>query len=88
MQFSSLKEVTELGFTGLSFCLVPREDPLQPVPGTLRGLSGRRLRWQVAAERDGQNARKKMIFVLHETSSIANTSLVVTLCSWESLFLQ
>lgn len=60
-------KITGLSFTRVSLCLVPREEPLQPVPGGPRGMSGRRLHRQVATGRDVQSARKKMSFELLET---------------------
>lgn len=82
-------KVTELGFSSLSLCLVPREGPLQPVPGAPRGTSGRRLRWQVAAGRDVQSARGKTSFELFwDASSVADMSVAVIWWSWESLSLQ
>lgn len=61
-------KVTELNFTRLYLCLVlvPWEDPFQPAPKVLRGLSGRWLHQQIAAGKDIQSARKKMSFLLLE----------------------
>lgn len=72
----------------VSLCLVPREGPLQPVPGALRGVREMAALAGSCRERHPKCEEESKLWVVWDGSSIADMSVAVTWWSWESLFLQ